>query len=79
MVLIGATFFLVSTHVPDALGISVRSNAFAESPIGSYFVGLPRHRIAATVWLILDSLEYLKSETDSRASFRASRASCSTT
>ena len=39
-------------------------HAFAESPIGKYFVGFLAIGIAATVWLILDRLNYLKSEAE---------------
>ncbi len=39
-------------------------HAFAQSPIGKYFVTFLALGIAATVWLILDRLEYLKSESE---------------
>ena len=39
-------------------------HAFAESPIGKYFVTFLAIGIAATVWLILDRLEFLKSEAE---------------
>jgi cytochrome c-type biogenesis protein CcmF len=37
-------------------------HAFAQSPIGSYFVAFLAMGIAATIYLILDRLDYLKSE-----------------
>ena len=37
-------------------------HAFAQSPIGTYFVAFLAIGIAATVYLILDRLDYLKSE-----------------
>jgi cytochrome c-type biogenesis protein CcmF len=65
MVLIGATFFLCiyGTFLTRS-GIISSVHAFAESPIGKYFVGFLALGIAATVWLILDRLEYLKSEAE---------------
>jgi cytochrome c-type biogenesis protein CcmF len=65
MVLIGATFFLCiyGTFLTRS-GIISSVHAFAESPIGKYFVGFLAIGIAATVWLILDRLEYLKSEAE---------------
>ncbi len=65
MVLIGATFFLCiyGTFLTRS-GIISSVHAFAESPIGKYFVGFLAIGIAATVWLILDRLQYLKSEAE---------------
>src|SRR5450631_2766562 len=65
MVLIGATFFLCiyGTFLTRS-GIISSVHAFAESPIGKYFVSFLAIGIAATVWLILDRLEFLKSEAE---------------
>jgi cytochrome c-type biogenesis protein CcmF len=65
MVLIGATFFLCiyGTFLTRS-GIISSVHAFAESPIGKYFVIFLATGIAATVWLILDRLNYLKSEAE---------------
>ncbi|HEX4277760.1 MAG TPA: heme lyase CcmF/NrfE family subunit [Bryobacteraceae bacterium] len=65
MVLIGATFFLCiyGTFLTRS-GIISSVHAFAESPIGKYFVGFLAIGIAATLWLILDRLDYLKSEAE---------------
>jgi cytochrome c-type biogenesis protein CcmF len=65
MVLIAATFFLCiyGTFLTRS-GIISSVHAFAESPIGKYFVGFLAIGIAATVWLILDRLNYLKSEAE---------------
>src|SRR5689334_22956826 len=63
MVLIAATFFLAifgTTLTRTGLVSSV--HAFAESPIKTYFVAFLGIGIALTVWLILDRLDYLKSE-----------------
>jgi cytochrome c-type biogenesis protein CcmF len=65
MVLIAATFFLCiyGTFLTRS-GIISSVHAFAESPIGKYFVSFLAIGIAATVWLILDRLNYLKSEAE---------------
>jgi len=65
MVLIGATFFLCiyGTFLTRS-GIISSVHAFAESPIGKYFVGFLAIGIAATLWLILDRLDFLKSEAE---------------
>jgi cytochrome c-type biogenesis protein CcmF len=65
MVLIAATFFLCiyGTFLTRS-GIISSVHAFAESPIGKYFVGFLAIGIAATVWLILDRLQYLRSEAE---------------
>jgi cytochrome c-type biogenesis protein CcmF len=63
MVLVSATFFLCifGTFLTRA-GIVNSVHAFAQSPIGKYFVGFLAFGIAITVYLILDRLDYLKSE-----------------
>jgi cytochrome c-type biogenesis protein CcmF len=65
MVLISATFFLCiyGTFLTRS-GIISSVHAFAESPIGKYFVIFLALGIAATVWLILDRLDFLKSESE---------------
>src|SRR4029077_2782627 len=65
MVLIGSTFFLCiyGTFLTRS-GIISSVHAFAESPIGKYFVSFLAIGIAATVWLILDRLEFLKSKAE---------------
>jgi len=65
MVLISATFFLCiyGTFLTRS-GIISSVHAFAESPIGKFFVTFLAIGIAATVWLILDRLDYLKSEAE---------------
>jgi cytochrome c-type biogenesis protein CcmF len=63
MVLIATTFFLCifGTFLTRS-GIVSSVHAFAESSIGRYFVGFLAIGISATVYLILDRLQYLKSE-----------------
>jgi cytochrome c-type biogenesis protein CcmF len=63
MVLISATFFLCifGTFLTRS-GVVSSVHAFAQSPIGRYFVSFLAIGIAATVYLILDRLDYLKSE-----------------
>jgi cytochrome c-type biogenesis protein CcmF len=63
MVLISATFFLCifGTFLTRS-GVVSSVHAFAQSPIGKYFVTFLAAGIAATIYLILDRLEYLKSE-----------------
>ena len=63
MVLISATFFLCifGTFLTRS-GVVSSVHAFAQSPIGKYFVMFLAVGIAATVILILDRLKYLKSE-----------------
>jgi cytochrome c-type biogenesis protein CcmF len=65
MVLIASTFFLCiyGTFLTRS-GIISSVHAFAESPIGKYFVTFLAIGIAATVWLILDRLDYLRSESE---------------
>jgi cytochrome c-type biogenesis protein CcmF len=63
MVLIAATFFLCifGTFLTRS-GVVASVHAFAQSPIGKYFVGFLAFGIAITVYIILDRLKYLKSE-----------------
>jgi len=65
MVLISTTFFLCifGTFLTRS-GIVSSVHAFAESPIGKFFVVFLAVGIAATIWLILDRLDYLKSEAE---------------
>jgi cytochrome c-type biogenesis protein CcmF len=63
IVLVSATFFLCifGTFLTRS-GVVSSVHAFAQSPIGKYFVCFLAIGIAATVYLILDRLEFLKSE-----------------
>jgi cytochrome c-type biogenesis protein CcmF len=63
MVLVSATFFLciLGTFLTRS-GVVNSVHAFASGPIGKYFVGFMAIGIAATIYIILDRLEYLKSE-----------------
>jgi cytochrome c-type biogenesis protein CcmF len=63
MVLISATFFLCifGTFLTRS-GVVSSVHAFAQSPIGNYFVSFLAIIIAVTTYLILDRLDYLKSE-----------------
>ncbi|MCU1276187.1 MAG: cytochrome c assembly protein [Bryobacterales bacterium] len=63
MVLVSATFFLCifGTFLTRS-GIVSSVHAFASGPIGKYFVTFLAIGIAATIYLILDRLDYLKSE-----------------
>jgi len=63
MVLISATFFLCifGTFLTRS-GVVSSVHAFAQSPIGKYFVIFLAIGIAATIFLILDRLGYLRSE-----------------
>src|SRR3984893_10452858 len=63
MVLVSTTFFLciLGTFLTRS-GVVQSVHAFARSEIGKYFVSFMALGIAATVYLILDRLEYLKSE-----------------
>src|SRR5215475_10441206 len=65
MVLIATTFFLCifGTFLTRS-GIVSSVHAFAESPIGKFFVAFLALGIAATIWLILSRLDYLKSEAE---------------
>jgi cytochrome c-type biogenesis protein CcmF len=63
IVLISATFLLCIFGTSITRGGLVDSvHAFAQSSIGKYFVSFLVLCIVAVVWLILDRLEYLKSE-----------------
>jgi cytochrome c-type biogenesis protein CcmF len=65
MVLISTTFFLCILGTSMTRGGLVQSvHAFAQSSIGRYFVGFLAVGIAATAYLILDRLDYLKSEAE---------------
>ncbi|HET9320347.1 MAG TPA: heme lyase CcmF/NrfE family subunit [Bryobacteraceae bacterium] len=63
MVLVSATFFLCifGTFLTRS-GVVSSVHAFASGPIGKYFVVFLAAGIAATIYLILDQLDYLKSE-----------------
>jgi cytochrome c-type biogenesis protein CcmF len=63
MVLISATFFLCifGTFLTRS-GVVSSVHAFAQSSIGTYFVTFLVIGLAATIYLILDRLPYLKSE-----------------
>jgi cytochrome c-type biogenesis protein CcmF len=65
IVLVSATFFLciLGTFLTRS-GVVQSVHAFARSEIGKYFVSFLAIGIAATVWLILDRLDYLKSESE---------------
>jgi cytochrome c-type biogenesis protein CcmF len=63
MVLIAATFFLcIFGTMLTRSGLVSSVHAFAQSDIGKYFVTFLALGIAATVYLILDRLNYLRSE-----------------
>ncbi len=63
MVLVSATFFLcIFGTMLTRSGLVSSVHAFAEGPIGKYFVTFLAIGIAGTVYLILDRLDYLKSE-----------------
>ena len=63
IVLVSTTFFLciLGTFLTRS-GIVQSVHAFASSNIGKYFVGFLAICIAATIFLILERLDYLKSE-----------------
>ncbi len=63
IVLVSTTFFLciLGTFLTRS-GVVQSVHAFARSSIGKYFVSFLALGIAATIYLILDRLEYLKSE-----------------
>ena len=63
MVLISTTFFLciLGTFMTRS-GFVESVHAFAKSDIGKYFAGFLAVGVAATIYLILDRLSYLKSE-----------------
>jgi cytochrome c-type biogenesis protein CcmF len=63
MVLVAATFFLcIFGTTLTRTGIVSSVHAFAQSPIGPYFFAFLGIGIAATIYLILDRLDYLKTE-----------------
>jgi cytochrome c-type biogenesis protein CcmF len=63
IVLVSATFFLCIFGTSlTRTGLVSSVHAFAQSNIGKYFVSFLAIGIAATVYLILDRLDYLKSE-----------------
>ena len=63
IVLVSATFFLCIFGTSMTRGGLVQSvHAFARSEIGKYFVSFLAVGIAATAYLIIDRLDYLKSE-----------------
>jgi cytochrome c-type biogenesis protein CcmF len=63
MVLVSGTFFLcVFGTFMTRSGVVSSVHAFAQSSIGRYFVGFLAIIIAFTVYLILDRLDYLKTE-----------------
>src|SRR6202158_3089295 len=63
MVLVSGTFFLcISGAFLTRSGIVNSVHAFAQSPIGIYFVGFLAFGLAITVFVILNRLKYLKSE-----------------
>src|SRR5579872_676218 len=63
MVLVSSTFFLciLGTFLTRS-GVVQSVHAFARSEIGKYFVGFMAVGLAATIYLIIDRLDYLKSE-----------------
>ncbi|HXA53221.1 MAG TPA: cytochrome c biogenesis protein CcsA, partial [Candidatus Acidoferrum sp.] len=65
IVLVSATFFLciLGTFLTRS-GVVQSVHAFARSEIGKYFVAFMAVGIAATAYLILDRLKYLKSESE---------------
>jgi cytochrome c-type biogenesis protein CcmF len=65
IVLISTTFFLciLGTFLTRS-GVVQSVHAFARSEIGKYFVTFMALGIAATIYLILDRLDYLKSEAE---------------
>jgi len=68
IVLVSATFFLCifGTFLTRS-GVVQSVHAFAESPIGHYFVTFLAIGIAGTVYLILNRLDFLKSESSMEA------------
>ncbi len=63
MVLVSATFILCifGTFITRS-GLISSVHSFAQSPIGYYFAVFLALLVAGTAWLILDRLDYLKSE-----------------
>jgi cytochrome c-type biogenesis protein CcmF len=65
MVLVSATFFLCIFGTSlTRTGLVSSVHAFAQGPLGKYFVTFMAIGIAATVYLILDRLPYLRSESE---------------
>jgi cytochrome c-type biogenesis protein CcmF len=64
IVLVSATFFLCifGTFLTRS-GLVSSVHAFAQSPIGNYFIAFLAIGIAMTTWLILSRLDFLKTET----------------
>jgi len=63
IVLVSATFFLcIFGTMMTRSGLVSSVHAFAQSPIGGYFVWFLTLSIPATIFLILTRLDYLKSE-----------------
>lgn len=63
MVLVSSTFFLcIFGTMLTRSGLVQSVHAFGISSIGNYFTAFLAISIAATVWLILDRLDFLKSE-----------------
>jgi cytochrome c-type biogenesis protein CcmF len=63
MVLVSATFYLcIFGTTLTRTGIVSSVHAFAQSPIGIYFFTFLAIGIAGTIYLILDRLDYLKTE-----------------
>ena len=65
IVLVSCTFFLciLGTFLTRS-GVVQSVHAFSRSEIGKYFVAFLAISIAATIYLILDRLDYLKSESE---------------
>jgi cytochrome c-type biogenesis protein CcmF len=65
IVLVSSSFFLCifGTFLTRS-GVVSSVHAFAQSPIGKYFVGFLSIGIALTIYAILDRLSFLKSESD---------------
>ncbi|HUO31673.1 MAG TPA: heme lyase CcmF/NrfE family subunit [Bryobacteraceae bacterium] len=65
MALVSVTFFLCIFGTSlTRTGLVNSVHAFAQGPLGKYFVSFLAITIAATVYLILDRLDYLKSEAE---------------
>src|SRR5436190_986615 len=62
-VLVASSFFLcIFGTMMTRSGMVSSVHAFAQSPIGKYFTAFLALGVAATIYLILDRLDYLKSE-----------------
>ena len=62
-VLVASSFFLcIFGTMMTRSGMVSSVHAFAQSPIGKYFTSFLALGVAATIYLILDRLDYLKSE-----------------